>query len=59
MKKELSLRRIIEGVPVRLTAALDDRRINGVLLEVDETSGRARTITRLQEPAPGSSGLEE
>ncbi|MEO0080048.1 MAG: TIGR00282 family metallophosphoesterase [candidate division WOR-3 bacterium] len=50
MKKELSLRRIIEAVPVRLAVANGDVRINGVLVEVDAATGRALTITRIQEP---------
>lgn len=49
VRKEQSLRRLIEGIPVRLDAATGDVRLNGVLVEIDETSGRAVTIERISE----------
>ncbi len=47
MKKDLSLRRMIEQVPVRLQPACDDIRINGVLIEINHDTGRAEKIARL------------
>lgn len=49
VRKEQSLRRLIEGVPVRLDAGSSDVRLNGVLVDVDETSGRAVSIQRISE----------
>jgi metallophosphoesterase (TIGR00282 family) len=50
MRKELSIRRLVEMVPVRLDAATGDVRLNGVVMEIDDASGRATGITRLVEP---------
>ncbi|MGQ9678835.1 MAG: TIGR00282 family metallophosphoesterase [bacterium] len=47
MEKASALRRLVELVPVRLQPATADIRINGVIIEVDEESGRAQKITRL------------
>lgn len=50
MRKDLSVRRMVEMVPLRLTAADGDVRLNGVLVEVDDVTGRAQRITRVDEP---------
>jgi metallophosphoesterase (TIGR00282 family) len=50
MNKDLSLRRIIEMVPVRLHPANTDVRLNGVVVDVESGSGRALSITRLSLP---------
>lgn len=50
MSKDLSVRRMIEMVPVRLHPATGDVRINGVLLDIEPQSGRALTIGRLVNP---------
>jgi 2',3'-cyclic-nucleotide 2'-phosphodiesterase len=50
MKKDQSLRRMIEQVPVRLNPATGDLRLNGVLVDVEPASGRALAIGRLSEP---------
>ena len=47
MSKDLSLRRMIEMVPVRLHPATGDVRINGVWVDVEPASGRALAIGRL------------
>ncbi len=47
MNKDLSLRRMIEMVPVRLNPATGDVRINGVLVDVEPKTGRALAISRL------------
>ena len=47
MSKDVSLRRMIEMVPVRLHPATGDVRINGVWVDVEPTSGRASAIGRL------------
>jgi len=50
MSKDLSLRRMVEMVPVRLQPATGDVRLNGVWVDVETTSGRALAIGRLSEP---------
>jgi metallophosphoesterase (TIGR00282 family) len=50
MGKDLSLRRMIEMVPVRLHPATGDVRINGVWVDVELASGRALAIGRLSHP---------
>ncbi|MBM3315997.1 TIGR00282 family metallophosphoesterase [candidate division WOR-3 bacterium] len=50
VKKGLSLRRLIEMVPVRLETATGDVRLNGVLVEIDQETGRAAGIRRISEP---------
>lgn len=47
MEKNLALRRLVELVPVRLQPATEDIRINGVVIEIDDESGRAQKIERL------------
>ncbi len=49
MSKDLSLRRMIEMVPVRLHPATGDVRINGVWVDVEPASGRALAIGRLSQ----------
>ncbi|MBM3331010.1 TIGR00282 family metallophosphoesterase [candidate division WOR-3 bacterium] len=47
MSKDLSLRRMVEMVPVRLHPATGDVRINGVWVDVEPASGRALAVGRL------------
>jgi hypothetical protein len=46
MEKEGSLRRFLTGLPARFEPAVNDARLNSVIVEVDETSGRALSIER-------------
>ena len=46
MDKEGSLRRFLTGLPARFEPASDDVRLNSVIVEVDETTGRAMSIER-------------
>jgi metallophosphoesterase (TIGR00282 family) len=50
MNKDQSLRRMVEQVPVRLNPASRDVRLNGVWIDVEQSSGRALAIGRLTEP---------
>jgi metallophosphoesterase (TIGR00282 family) len=50
MRKDLSLRRLIEMVPVRLQPATDDIRINGIIIDIDANTGQATRIERLVSP---------
>ena len=47
MEKEASLSRFLFHMPARLTSAQKDARLAGVVIDVDEESGRARTIERV------------
>jgi metallophosphoesterase (TIGR00282 family) len=41
------LQRFLTGLPQRFDVATENPRLNGVLIAADETTGRARSITRL------------
>jgi hypothetical protein len=47
MNKDSSLRRLIDAVPLRLRAGTADFRLNGVIVEIDRSDGRCRSIERL------------
>jgi hypothetical protein len=58
--KGLALRKFLTGMPVRFTTAKRDPRLCGVLLDVDEATGRARAIERFQiRPAPEPGGRSD
>jgi metallophosphoesterase (TIGR00282 family) len=64
MKQEQSLRRLLEQVPLRLYPATENVRLNGVVVEIDETTGRAVGIERFDlevraEPAAAESSPDE
>jgi metallophosphoesterase (TIGR00282 family) len=48
MDKTSILRRFLDGLPARFEVATGDIQMNTVLIDVDETSGRARAIERLR-----------
>jgi hypothetical protein len=50
IEKELALRRFLQQMPVRFACARKNPRLCGVVLDVDETTGRARGIQRLDLP---------
>jgi len=43
------LERFLSCVPVRFEVAQDNIQLHGVLLDIDENSGKAKTITRIQQ----------
>ena len=47
MEKEPSLARFLNGIPTRYEPAAGNPRLNGVIVEADEKTGRALAITRL------------
>jgi 2',3'-cyclic-nucleotide 2'-phosphodiesterase len=51
--KSLALKKFLTGMPVRFTTAKRDARMCGVVLEVDERSGRSLAIERFQLHADG------
>ena len=58
IEKDLAIRKFLTGMPVRFTTARRDPRMCGVVLEIDEASGRARSIERFQMRADGAPGRE-
>ncbi len=48
MDRHAALRRFLTGMPERLTPSGGDLRLNGVLVEVDPATGRARSIRSLE-----------
>jgi len=47
MDKQGVLQRFLDAMPARFTVAEGDVQMNTVLIDVDETTGRARSIQRL------------
>jgi calcineurin-like phosphoesterase len=47
---DLALQRFLVGVPVRLEPAGGNPRLCGVVIDIDESSGKARSIKRLNIP---------
>jgi len=47
-RKEDVIPRFLSGVPLRFEVATEDIRLEGVLLEIDEETGQAHSIQRLQ-----------
>jgi len=57
IETELALKKFLTGMPVRFTTAKRDPRMCGVILEADDTSGRALSIERIQvRPDGGTQG---
>lgn len=51
MKKETSLKRFLTGRPARYECAKGDVHLCGALVDIDEKSGKARSIERVNVPA--------
>ncbi|MCX5776565.1 MAG: TIGR00282 family metallophosphoesterase [Candidatus Firestonebacteria bacterium] len=47
MKKELALQRFLYDIPVRFEVATDKIKINGVFVEIEDSTGKALSITRI------------
>jgi len=52
-EKELVLKKFLTSLPVRLEAAKRGGELHGVLVDIDEHSGRARSIERIVRPLAG------
>lgn len=48
--KENIIRRFLTSLPLRFQVACDDVKLHGVVIEVDEKTGKAQSIVRLQRP---------
>ena len=46
--KEKIIERFLSSMPTKFEIATSDTRLNGVVIDIDETTGKARAITRLQ-----------
>jgi len=51
MDRNSMVKRFLDAMPVKFEVALGDPRLNSVLVDVDEASGRARSIGRVRVPA--------
>ena len=61
-KKEKIIERFLTGMPTRFELGTEDIQLHGVVLEVDEKTGKALTIKRVrerQQPVPGVMRDEE
>ena len=56
-KKEQILTRFITQLPTRFEMAEEDIQLNGVMLDIDEKTGRAKSIKRIQEKLPSTPGV--
>jgi calcineurin-like phosphoesterase len=57
MEKEPSLARFLNGMPARFEPATGNPRLNGVVIEADDKTGRATKITRISYSAEELDGL--
>ncbi|HUK52388.1 MAG TPA: YmdB family metallophosphoesterase, partial [Candidatus Binatia bacterium] len=48
MEKQAMVKRFLDGLPARFEVGEGDVQLNAVLLDADETTGRARSISRLR-----------
>src|SRR5437016_7211094 len=53
------LNRFISNLPASFPVAGGEVRLRGALIEIDETSGRAVRISRVDEPGPGNAAPAE
>jgi metallophosphoesterase (TIGR00282 family) len=50
MDRGAMVKRFLDSMPTKFEVAIGDVRINGILADVDETTGRARSIARVRVP---------
>jgi 2',3'-cyclic-nucleotide 2'-phosphodiesterase len=53
------MNRFVSNLPASFPVAEGEVRLRGALIEIDESSGRALRITRVDEPGPGESAAPE
>lgn len=56
MRTDQVVRRFLEQMPSRFEVASGPIRVNAMLVDVDETSGKARSIERIREDLPAAGG---
>jgi hypothetical protein len=52
------MNRFISNLPASFPVAAGEVRLRGALIDIDETSGRAARIVRVDEPAPAQASPE-
>ncbi len=57
--KERILERFLTGMPARFELATGDVQLHGAIVEIDETTGRAMSIKRVQERLPDIRKIDE
>jgi metallophosphoesterase (TIGR00282 family) len=50
MDRASMVKRFLDSMPVKFEVAIGDARINGILADVDDSTGRARSIVRVRVP---------
>ena len=50
MKKEFAIERFLTGMPTRLEVAKGNTKLQALLVDIDDESGRATAVKRIQEP---------
>src|SRR5438034_6793395 len=53
------MNRFVSNLPASFPVAAGEVRLRGALIEIDETTGRAVRITRVDEPGPGATASSE
>src|SRR5437899_12841251 len=53
------MNRFVSNLPASFPVASGEVRLRGALIEIDETTGRALRITRVDEPGPDNSASQE
>ena len=48
IEREASLSRLVKGMPAKFETAKNDPWLNAVMLDVDESTGKARSIERIR-----------
>jgi calcineurin-like phosphoesterase len=54
VKKELIIDRFIKMMPQKFEVACDDNWVNGVVVDIDESTGKSKSITRINYSAESS-----
>jgi 2',3'-cyclic-nucleotide 2'-phosphodiesterase len=54
IKKELSIERFLTQRPIQYEVAKNLVYLQGVVIDIDEPTGKGRSITRIREPLPGT-----
>jgi len=57
--KDNIVQRFLTSLPLRFHVAQGDVRLNGVVIDIDETTGKAKNIVRIQKPFAGSADAPE
>ncbi len=59
VKKEIAIERFLMQIPIRMDTAVNDVRLNGVIVDIDTDTGKTLSISRLEKTAPESLRQDE